>query len=244
MLSRIDKVLIAAFVAWLCAGVIILPLGMTEEEIMGWTNLPEWFRAFMAGCLTWGGVIQLVLAALITHLMLSRHWGVGPARRWALCVMVFGGALEAFGTITGVPFGQYYYTENFGPKIGVLPLTIPIAWYVVASNFLLLVRRHAPYVSITAEAALVGTGAMIYDWIMEPFAVQVERYWYWTAGASGEEIDWIPWQNYLTWWVAMFLIVRLFAPTHEMRFRSEWRPHLLIGGMVLIFVVGRIAYGV
>jgi len=175
--------------------------------------------------------------------MTSRQWGVAAARRWAIAVMIFGGVLETVGTLTGLPFGQYYYTDNFGPKLfGVLPVTIPVAWFIVASNFLLLVRVHAPFASSTVEAALVATGATLYDWVMEPFAVQVERYWYWTSG--GEEVDWIPWQNYLTWWVAMFLIVRLFATTSELRDRPEWRPHLILGGMVLIFVVGRLAYGV
>ncbi|MEM1058390.1 MAG: carotenoid biosynthesis protein [Verrucomicrobiota bacterium] len=243
MLSRLDKYLLAAFLFWLGAGVIILPLGVDEATVMGWSNLPPWLRHFMALCLEWGGVIQLLLAASITHLMTTQQWGSGPARRWAVATMIFGGVLEAFGTLTGVPFGQYYYTENFGPKIaGILPVTIPLAWFVVATNFLLLVRRHAPYVNATQEAALVGTGAMLYDWLMEPFAVQVERYWYWTSG--GQEIDWIPWQNYLTWWVAMFLIARLFAPTNELRFHREWRPHIVLGGMVLIFIVGRIANGV
>ena len=78
------------------------------------------------------------------------------ARRWALIVIVCAYAVEWLGSQTGFPFGNYHYTENFGPTLEGVPLTIPLAWHVVVTNALFVVRAIAPHLSQFIEAIVVG----------------------------------------------------------------------------------------
>jgi len=52
-LSRLDKVLLIAFVFWMGAGLVITPLGVDENTVMGWDNLPAWLRSSWPGA--WPG---------------------------------------------------------------------------------------------------------------------------------------------------------------------------------------------
>jgi uncharacterized membrane protein len=115
--------------------------------------------------------------------------------------------------------------------LGVVPLTIPLAWHVVVTNALFVVRAVAPHASRLAEAALAGLLCMLYDFVLEPFATTVKHYWIWTEGT-------VPPINYLAWFVLSGLLVRLFAPTLSSRFRLDLRPVLILGITIAIFLAG------
>jgi uncharacterized membrane protein len=240
--TRVDKLFLACFLAWSFAGVVLTPLRLGPEVVASW-DLPGWLRGFIILCLQWGDPLLMFLAAANTHLITTRQWGVPVARRWGAAAIAVGAAVETVGTLTGFPFGSYEYTDAFGPRLlGVLPVTIPLAWFVVATNFLLLVRMVAPYASAWQEAAAVGLLATLFDAMLEPFAVEVRRYWIWMA--DGAETTVVPWTNYLAWWATAGLLVRGAAPTSALRYEPEWRPAIILAAFVILFGVARLAYGV
>jgi len=229
----VEKTALAAFVIWTAAGLIFTIEGISPDTVAHWP-VPGWLGQFVDFCLQTGDPILILLAFANTHLHAARQWTPVIARRWGLIVLICAFGIETCGTITGFPFGEYHYIPNqFGPMLGIVPLTIPLAWHVVVTNALFVVRAVAPYASRLTEAALAGLLCMAYDFILEPFATTVKHYWIWTGGT-------IPPLNYVAWFVLSGLLVRLFAPTLSSRFRLDPRPVLILSLTILIFVAGEI----
>ena len=190
-------------------------------------NQWPWLARFVAGCIRLGDPILILLAFANTHVHAAREWTPARARRWALIVLVASLAIETVGVTIGFPFGSYRYTGRFGPMIGVVPLTIPLAWQVVVTNALFLARlvtRNRPQ-----EIALTALICTVYDFFLEPFATHAKQYWIWRDGT-------IPWQNYAAWFVLSGLLVWIFAPVSATRFPRDVRPGAILAVMLLIFL--------
>jgi uncharacterized membrane protein len=225
-----EKICLAAFLIWSAAG-LIFTVGRISPEVIAHWPVPGWLAGFVDFCRQTGDPILIFLAFTNTHLHAARQWTPAVARRWALILLFFAFAVETFGAITGFPFGEYRYTDRFGPMLGVVPLTIPFAWHVVVTNALFVVRAVAPHASRLGEALVAGLLCTLYDFILEPFATTVKQYWIWTEGT-------VPPLNYIAWFVLSALLVRLFAPTLSNRFRLDPRPALILGLTILIFLAG------
>jgi putative membrane protein len=232
--NQLEKGVFFAFLFWAAAGLIFTALRLSAPEIAAW-SVPTVLRDFVALCLRTGDPILILLAFANTHLHAARQWSPALARRWALIILVASLAVETLGALTGFPFGAYQYSDLFGPSLGVVPLTIPLAWHVVLTNALFLIRLVAPHRSRLGEAGLTGLLCTSYDFVLEPFATAVKGYWHWRDGA-------IPLQNYIAWFAVSTLLVWRFAPTAATRFPRDPRPLVILGATVLIFLAGR-AFG-
>jgi len=229
--NNLEKILFGAFLFWAAAGLIFISLHIALSTVAAWP-IPLWLRDFVALCLRTGDPLLIFLAFANTHLHAARQWTPARARRWALIVLTLALAVETLGALTGFPFGVYRYSDLFGPSLGIVPLTIPLAWHVVLTNALFLVRNVAPHRSRLAEAGLTGLLCTAYDFVLEPFATSVKGYWQWRDGT-------IPLQNYAAWFAVSSLIVWAFAPTAVTRFRRDPRPAIVLGATLLIFLAGR-----
>jgi len=229
--NRLEKSLFIAFLLWSTAGLIFTVLGVTPDAIARWPA-PEALRRFVAFCVGFGDPILILLAFANTHLHAARQWTPSTARRWALWILACSFTVETLGVATGFPFGAYLYTHRFGPWLGLVPATIPLAWYVVVTNALFLVRTVAPHRSRLAEIAWTALLCTFYDLILEPFATQVKLYWIWVGDA-------VPVQNYIAWFVVSSLLIWAFAPTAATRFPRDARPAAILGATLLIFLAGR-----
>jgi uncharacterized membrane protein len=222
-----------AFIFWSVAGLIFTFGRLTPATIGHW--LPSGnLRDFVDLCIINGDTILILLAFFNTHLHAARQWTDGVARRWAFTILSCAYLIETVGTLTGIPFGDYHYTDRFGPVLGYVPLTIPLAWHVIVTNALFLVRAVAPHVSATIEALIAGLICMLYDVVLEPFATTVKDYWTWNDGS-------VPFLNYVSWFVLSTLLIRLFVPTLSTRFRFDPRPLVILAFTVLIFIAGELA---
>jgi uncharacterized membrane protein len=228
----VEKVALSAFVFWVACGMIFTVGHITIETTAAWP-LPVWLHQFVDFCLRTGDPILILLAFINTHLHAARQWTGGVARRWGLLIIICAFGIETFGTITGFPFGQYHYTDRFGPMLGVVPFAIPLAWHVVVTNALFLVRAFAPHLSRLAEVATTGVICTLYDFILEPFATTQKHYWIWSEGS-------VPPLNYIAWLVLSALLVFFFAPTLSSRFSRDPRPALILGLTVAIFIAGEL----
>jgi len=228
-----------AFLFWSVAGLIFTFGRLTPASVGEWP-LPDDLRNFIDLCIYCGDPILIVLAFANTHLHASRQWTGGVARRWAVTIVLCAFVIETAGTLTGIPFGDYHYTDKFGPTIWpgstlfTVPLTIPLAWHVIITNALFIVRAVAPNISGLVEALAAGLICMIYDVILEPFATTVKGYWLWANGT-------VPLINYVAWFVLSALLMRVFAPTLSTRFRYDIRPLSILALTVLIFLAGELA---
>jgi uncharacterized membrane protein len=232
--DKLEKSLFAAFLFWTAAGLIFTACRITPATIAAWPA-PDALREFVGLCLRTGDPILILLAFANTHLHAARQWTPALARRWALIVLAASLAVETLGVRTGFPFGVYRYSDLFGPALGAVPLTIPLAWHVVLTNALFLVRAVFPHRSRPMEAALAALLGTTYDSILEPFATTVKGYWQWRGGA-------VPPQNYLAWFVVGGLLIWGFAPTAATRYPRDPRPAVILGATVALFVAGRLFF--
>ncbi len=229
--NAVDFIALAAFVIWSLAGLTFTLQHITPDAIAHWQIAPP-LRQFATACLQYGDEILILLAFINTHLHAARQWTAGIARQWAVIIILCAYAIEAIGTKTALPFGDYQYTGNFGPMLWLVPITIPLAWHIVVTNALFIVRAIAPHVSSLVEAGLVGVICTVYDTILEPFATTVKNYWVWADGK-------IPQLNYIAWFVLSALLVWLFAPTLSTQHRRDPRPFLILALTIAIFIAGR-----
>ena len=88
--------------------------------------------------LTIGTVVTFFLASA-THAYLSR--GLSWTAGYLAISLGFGLAIEAIGTATRFPFGDYTYTSVLGPAVLGVPILIPLAWSMMAYPCLLAAQR-------------------------------------------------------------------------------------------------------
>jgi len=235
--NNLERLFFAAFLFWSAAGLVFEVFHLTPDMVARWDvpygigQLPSWVGPFVQVCLQVGDPVLIVLAFANTHLHAARQWSAGLARRWAFTILIAAYLIESIGVVAGVPFGIYQYTDKFGLLLGQVPFTIPLAWHVVVTNALFVVRAVTPVGWRVAEVTLTGLLCMAYDYILEPFATVVKNYWVWSGGE-------VPSINYLAWFAISSLMVLFFAPAATTLFRFDPRPWLILGLTSLIFVIG------
>ena len=127
-------------------------------------------------------------------------------------------ALESLGVATGWVYGPYHYSENkLGPLfLGLVPLLIPLAWFMMIYASFILADWLTPTLTRVARplviAAVGGVIMTAWDLVVDPVMVQA-GYWVWDV--KGPYFG-IPLQNYLGWWVTTALALIVFQITAKL----------------------------
>ncbi len=161
--------LFAGAVAFSLAGMVALRLAPSVAVSVG-PLLPR-----LMSWPTWVYVVTLPLAAFLAFLP-----SLGPARSLAFAGFgsVVGAAAELVGTATGLPFGDYAYTDFLGPKIlGRVPWAIPPSWYAAAIlSFALATALH---LRGWRRVALAAFYMVLWDVALEPAMSEGFPIWVW-----------------------------------------------------------------
>ncbi|MDX5325727.1 MAG: carotenoid biosynthesis protein [Bacteroidota bacterium] len=113
-----------------------------------------------------------------------------------LPILYLGGFLsEWIGVQTGLIFGEYWYGEVFGPKVGGTPLLIGVNWLLLLLGSSSWV---APFSSPILRSGVAASLMVLLDILMEPIAMQL-GFWDWAGGE-------VPLQNYVAWWLIAFVL--------------------------------------
>lgn len=158
-------------------------------------------------------ILSVVTFAIASIAHAAGTRGAAWALRYAVLAMSIGWGAEALGTTTGWPFGQYAYTETLGPKLGPVPLVIPLAWTMMAYPVLLASRAvsRRPAVQVVYAAALLTS----WDLFLDPQMV-AEGHWVWADPVPAlPGIPGIPAQNFAGWFLVglvLFGASRLLLP--------------------------------
>lgn len=237
-------------------------------ERWAWRVVLGWFAAwslvgfFVVGLslpIPGGSIPDVLFMLLASGVILLESVRI---RGWARTLAAFGwvavvsGVIEGVGAETGVPFGQYRYTDAFGYKLfGTLPVSIPLAWWVVVFPLyqLACARMRRPGRGAALWVALaVATAAVWVDLLLEPVATLGREYWIWEE--AGRYYG-VPAQNFLGWFLTAGLIslglsailkgdgVRLGADGAPAWF--PWGPYSqgVLAVVVLTFVVAALVGG-
>lgn len=177
----------------------------------------------------------ILFAATVVFLNEARMIGWGKALAAFAWVAIVSATIETVGTLTGFPFGNYTYTEAFGPRLfGLLPLAIPLAWWLV----LMPVYRLLEYVRQARKVVFVGLVAIavtLVDFVIEPVAVVIKGYWVWHDGGFYYGV---PWTNFVGWILtALVLTIGLnrIIPLSDPFAPPSCRRHGWLLTLVLVF---------
>jgi uncharacterized membrane protein len=190
------------------------------EGLRGWPArlLFVWLAAMLTMPITnwiWGDraiylhiSVSVLLQACLSVSVLARGWGVPRAALTVVIVFALSWALEAVGSATGFPFGNYHYTDRLQPQIAHVPVLIMAAWMMMlppawAIGWRLGGRRFG-WVFIAASALAITA----WDLFLDPQMVQWEL-WAWDQPGGYFSI---PWVNFFGWFLGAALITIAVRP--------------------------------
>jgi len=166
----------------------------------------------------WPESLLLIAATISTLVTLARRLPTQNVVMTAVLIVLLSSLIVTIGTVTGIPFGPYSYTEQMGDRIfSILPWTMPVLWIVLIINARGVARlvmrpwRQTKYYGFWV-IGLAAAGAVLFDLSLEPFATTVKNYWGWQA--PGWVWTWYsaPWINFLSWFFTSILILLLSTP--------------------------------
>jgi len=117
---------------------------------------------------------------------------------------------ESVGVLTGLVYGPYHYTTKLGYLfLGLVPLIIPVAWFMmmypslVVADWLIPAQARSRTVLVAAVGAIIMTA---WDVVMDPMMVQGGN-WIWEVDGA---YFGIPLQNFFGWWLTTFVTFLVF----------------------------------
>lgn len=140
--------------------------------------------------------------------VLVRDWGWRRTLSTVALVALLAWSLEAVGSRTGIPFGDYGYTDRLQPQIGHVPVLIPIAWMMMlppawaVGQRLVGRKRFWPFALVSALAFVV------WDLFLDP---QMVAWGLWLWAEPGGYFG-IPWVNFVGWFLGAVAITALVRP--------------------------------
>lgn len=164
-------------------------------------------------------------------------------------IALLSGIFLAIGAKVGIPFGPFFFTENFAPLLfHQVPWPLPLLWVVVLLNArgvarLILHRwQNGPNhgLWIIAAASLL---AALFDAALEPFASHANHWWIWKPSRATFSWYGAPWVNFVGWMVVTFFILALTAPWLINKKSSDeppldFQPLIVWTALMLLLTVG------
>jgi bisanhydrobacterioruberin hydratase len=120
-----------------------------------------------------------------------------------IVVGLLGWAIEAYGTNTGIIFGEYVYGSSLGPKIWNTPVAMAVNWMI--SVYLVTMLLSSNIINLWRLGFAGALLMVIYDILLEPVAIRLDM-WSWETISP-------PFQNYLAWFLVSFPLVMLLGKT-------------------------------
>jgi uncharacterized membrane protein len=201
----------------------------------------------------WTEATCLLLATASTVVALARRL---PAQNVLLAcglIALMGGAVQTLGAATGIPFGAHTYTDSAGWRVfDILPWPMPLMWVVVILNARGVARLILrPWrMSKTYGFRVIGLTcvlAVAFDFALEPFASQVNRFWIWQMPTAVPAWHTAPWSNFLGWLTTSLLILAFVTPglinKKPVRHPPDYHPLDVWLVLNLIFAAGTATHG-
>ena len=116
--------------------------------------------------------------------------------------------MEDIGVTTGWIYGAYHYGEMLGPKLGPVPVLIPLAWFMMIYPSWMVARallEGLPRYSVAGISAHAVTAAIVmtaWDVEMDP-GMALSGNWVWEKGGA---YFGVPRHNYVGWLATTVLV--------------------------------------
>lgn len=131
---------------------------------------------------------------------------------------------ENLSVITGFPFGNYYYSDLLGPKIGHAPIFLIgyfgfcyLSWSL-AGAILNKYKNHLTKSDVIILPIVATFIAVMFDYVMDPYAATVLGAYIWEDGGS---YFGVPFSNFMGWYLCIYTIIQVFAVYEYFRRRTS-----------------------
>lgn len=170
---------------------------------------------------------QIWLAAVVLALFLWRH--AGP--RWLpafAALYLISLSSELLGTVVGIPFGEYRYTEALGLKwFGHVPVVIPLSWFFMALPSY-AIARAALRENRIARVVVASLILLAWDLALDPAMSRATAYWVWAEPGAYYGM---PWLNLFGWYVTGLALMAALAGLRA----DEWVAPLPLRWLVAFY---------
>ena len=149
--------------------------------------------------------VVVFAAASLSHAALAASV---PAAVALFAVFGVGGFVaEVVGVHTGAPFGSYHYTGGLGPVVARVPLTVGLAWVMMAWPATCVATRLTQRGWLRVVAAAIALAA--WDVFLDPQMVAA-HHWQWRDHATHlPGIDDVPLTNFGGWILVSIVLMGL-----------------------------------
>lgn len=169
------------------------------------------FRLFAQGQV----LVAFGALALLLLLRAPGRWLVAFA---AVYLVSLGSELS--GTAFGFPFGPYHYTALLGPRwFGLVPLVIPLSWFMMAVPSFHLARWVDPEGGALSRVALGTLILTAWDLALDPAMSHATFYWRWEVEGAYYGM---PWVNLAGWIFTSALVMSVLVLLRS----EEWITRL------------------
>ena len=188
----------------------------------------------------------LLTATAGTILSLDRQLPLQNVLLASSVIALIGGAAHTLGAISGIPFGQFTFTDELGPELFQrLPWAMPLIWVVAVLNsrgvarlILRPWRKTKTYGFWLISLTVVLT--VLFDLALDPFASRIKNYWIWTRVKFPLAWQGAPPVNFLSWGIMTLLILAfvtaaLINKQLSRRSTPDFHPLCVWLGCILIF---------
>lgn len=174
-------------------------------------------------------VVALTLFSGV-HAGVRFRWPVGLLMFLATAVITW--SFEQVGVATGAIYGPYHYSGMLGPKLGAVPLLIPLAWFMMMyPSYLIttlivdgrILPQRTDLTRLLTRALVAAMVMTAWDAVIDP-GMSKAGLWIWEQGGS---YFGVPRQNFVGWLATTFvvytafgLIQRWFRP--DLRQTRDW----------------------
>lgn len=222
---------------------VVWAFGIGDADV-GLRN--EGLRLTLQWLLRYVDFAWITLGAVNVYACLATSEGLGRARAWTGGLFLSVAALVVFTGFCGVPMGYITYSTQLGPKIGPVPMGLPLFWLCVMGGAREAAMRFFPRMSYDRVALVAGLLTGLTDLSVEPLAAKWRGWWFWRAAVEGQPPSFeAPMATALIWGAVGWLTVRQLREKSVLgsaRPRS-WKPIVVLAifhGVFLAAHVGRL----
>ncbi|MDJ0575854.1 MAG: carotenoid biosynthesis protein [Xenococcaceae cyanobacterium MO_234.B1] len=157
----------------------------------------------------------LIFTVSLTHAIYTLGWRHTLAFLLITFFVCWG--YEQIGVETSLVYGSYYYTDYLGPKLGHVPLLIPIAWFMMIYPSYIMANLIGQDCAIGTEqkiswvlwlSVLSAFIMTAWDLIIDPVLTSNPfEAWVWTQDGIYFHI---PAQNFIGWLLTTFTVYLIY----------------------------------
>ena len=203
--------------------------------------------------------ITVLCLTLFTFIHGIRKYGTKRMIAFFLFTFAISWSYETCSILTGFPFGNYYYSDELGAKLWLVPLLIMPAYFTVC--YLSWMIAHVLLDKFQASlnkwmvfaVPLIASFIMVmWDVSMDPLRATISKTWVWKDGGV---YFGVPFKNFMGWFLCVYTILQTLAfylqsqlknnPASDIPVlnKTHWLQPVLMYGIIPIHFVSLALFG-